>query len=128
MRISVTGLCAAVSLTLLPGCCVSYHRVTRFRFAETPAVTTVIESALKRESQNGINVRYDHGVYIVSTRPWFGTKVVIVSVDEHERVVYLGWDWRSRALSGQVQSAIAHEYGMAYHGTLEFRDLPCSWF
>jgi hypothetical protein len=130
MRIRATSLCTAVSLTLLAGCCVSYHRVAKLdrngvdRAVEVPSLVTVIESALKSESQIGATVTSDYGAYIVR----MGREEVSVRVDEQERAIYLGWDWRTHTLPKQLQSVIARDYGIAYHRTLQFADLPCGWF
>lgn len=129
MRIYSMSLCAVASLALLSGCCVSYHSVAKLdrqdveRFVVAPSLASVIESALKSESQTGATITSDYGAYIVRR----GREEVSVRVDEQERTISLGWDWRTHALPGQVQSAIARDFDATYHSQLRFENLPCGW-
>jgi hypothetical protein len=130
MRIYATSSSVAVSLTLLTGCCVSYHSVAKpdrqivDRSVEATTLVTVIESALKSESQAGATITSDYGAYIVRR----GRETVSVRIDEQERTISLGWDWRTHTLPGRLQSEIARAFDTTYHSQLRFEELPCGVF
>ena len=120
------GLCAALPFTLLAGCCVSYHRVAKTDLDATEAANLValVGDALKAEGRSGVKIESDYGGYVVRK----GMEVVQVRIDEQERAIHLGWDWRAHSLPEQVQLTIVRNYGASYHRTLNFADVPCGVF
>ena len=125
-----TAAVGGASLTLVAGCCVSYHSIAKLdrengdRSVVAPSLVSVIESTLKSEGQTGATITSNYGAYIVRR----GREEVSVRIDEQERTISLGWNWRTHALPGQLQSAIARDFDTTYHSQLRFENIPCGWF
>lgn len=114
-------------LTMLNGCCTSYHVFVRMEpqsngsesvMNRSVAADVVAAAAQSVGRLDALDQWTDGTISASIVRR--GREIVKVSINAEPTIVYFGWDWRTHVPPELLQSAVSAEFLKRYDKTLRF--------
>ena len=127
------GLITSALLATLAGCCTSFGRIAAAHvdapehLPDGAALMEVVDAAARHSGLAGhLDKSYEprYALYRVHG----GDGGVLALIDNQALTIRLSWGRIGESeFASRVQGAIEQEFRARYHGSLEFKDLPCGW-